>query len=362
MKNKILIIHKGQFDTFPPLLSVKKALNDLGYSVDVLTTSNSNKNLFNNEEHCFIIPRSGRIPMISFVFWYFRYLLMINTLVKRNYEFIWIEGGDTLALFGAFIKVKSKDKFIVQVSELYDKLPIYKFMIGKVIIRFGKIVMPEINRAYIYKVWFSLDKLPYVLPNKPYYKTETKEKKALRDLKIMEDKIQQFANGRKIILYQGVIATDRKFSGVVDFVANDDDFCLILLGRDNGYLTELTADTDNVFYAGFISPPLHLEITKLAFICLMAYDTTSLNKIYCAPNKIWEYSMTGKPILSQDLPGIDSLFNKYNFGQCCDVNDVRSVKAAIQMLSNDYEEKCTNATFFSESFDYLNNLNLILTE
>ena len=139
---------------------------------------------------------------------------------------------------------------------------------------------------------------------------------------------------------------------MINFIAKNEDFCLVLLGKDLGYLDEITHDQENVFYAGFLSPPLHLEVTKLSHICLMAYDSTSLNKIYCAPNKIWEYAQYGKPIISQKLPGIESTFLRFKFGECCDLNEYLNVKNSILKIEANYSEYSRNALKFYKGFEF----------
>jgi hypothetical protein len=351
IKEKILIIHKGQFDNFPPLMSVKNGLNNIGYSVDVLTCNLITNKLFNTTENVIVVRNLKKYSILSNLVWYFNFLSKLFSLLRNStYKYIWIEGGDTLALFGWIIK--SKPNRIFQLSELYDKVPIYKYLIGKYIARFPKVVVPEINRAYIIKTRYNLNELPFVLPNKPNYNIE-------KDFQIIDSNtnnvisnILSFANDRKIILYQGLISNDRKFDGIIDFVIeNRQNYCLVLLGKDTGYLSSIDVDKRAVYYAGFLLPPNHLHITKIAWTCIMAYDTTSLNKVYCAPNKIWEYTKHKKPILSQDLPGIKMLLSEYRIGVCCDVMNKNDVKRSINEIENNYSEMSKNTEKFYDSID-----------
>lgn len=347
---KILLIHKGQFDNFPPLLSVKTALNSLGYNVDVLTTKVNNYSFFNIQENCYVISRTQKIPILNNIIWYIKYYFKLHRLLKMEYDFFWFEGGDTVALFGW--SIKAKKNYIFQMSELYDKIPIYKYFIGKSIKKFDKIIVPEINRAYIIKVWYDLEKIPYILPNKPNYSLPAKSNQINEDLQSKIKMIMEFAGNRRIILYQGIIANDRKFGGVVQFVKNNPNYCLVLIGNDAGYLKEINIDTKNILYAGFLMPPLHIEITKLAHICLMTYNTTSLNKVYCAPNKIWEYTMQGKPIISQKLPGVEFIITKFLIGSCCDIENEQDVSKSIDYIESHYQEMVQNTQMFYNSFDF----------
>lgn len=348
-KEKILIIHKGQFDNFPPLMSVKNVFNNIGFNVDVLTTNLKDTNLFHLGEKAIVIRNKKRFPILSNLYWYLKYSIRLFILLKDNdYKYKWIEGGDTLALFGWMIK--KRQNCVFQLSELYDKVPIYKFLIGLYINRFNKIVVPEINRAYIIKTRYNLSFLPFVLPNKPNYNNDNYIPR--KDTISLIDKISNFAAGRKIILYQGLIANDRKFDGIVEFVIqNKTEFCLIILGKDIGYLSSIDRDSQSILYSGFLLPPDHLEVTKLAWVCVLAYDTTSLNKVYCAPNKIWEYTKYNKPMISQNLPGINMIFQEYKIGYCADLMNLLEVETAINKIKTNYIEMSRNTTKYFNSID-----------
>lgn len=350
MRKKVLIIHKGCFDKFPPLLSVKKSFNSFGYNVDVITKKCEDKSFFLPEERCEEVVLPNMPILVRHIVWYIRFLYMlVKHQKKKEYEFIWIEGGDTMALFG--VMLDKRKTLYYQQSELYDKKVFYKFLIGLFIKKATKIIVPEKNRAYILKVWYNLDKLPYVLPNKPNY--NICETNVVSSLNKIKNKVKDYARNRRIILYQGWIAPDRKFDGVVEFIeSNPNDYCLVLLGGDLGYLNQIRKLSSNFLYLGFLPPPSHLEITKLSWICLMAYDTTSLNKVYCAPNKIWEYSKYKKPILSQNLPGIDWVFTKYSFGECCDLMCSNSVKMGLEKISNNYDSYQCSAESFYNSLNF----------
>ena len=355
---KILIVNKTQFDTFPPLLSLKKAFNELDFCVDVLTVRNSDKSIFRKEEKCYEIKLHKKVFFISSLVWYFKFLFKLKEILNNNYQFIWIEGGDTISLFGLFFKPKKN--YILQLSELYDKVPFYKFLIGLSVNKFNTVVVPEINRAFIFKVWFKMNKIPLILPNKPNYDNlNLKTNNTLNDQEII-NAIVKFVGNRKMLLYQGLIANDRKFNGVVDFVKDSPDYCLVLIGKNIGYLEEINNDCENVYYAGFFTPPSHLEVTKLAHICIMSYDTTSLNKVYCAPNKMWEYTKFNKPILSQNLPGVELIFNKYLIGEVCDVNDLNNVTNSIIKIDENYLKYAENSFKFYNSINYKEEVSHIL--
>src|SRR5690606_29023610 len=76
---------------------------------------------------------------------------------------IWLSSADTaMPLIGKIYQYP----FILQINELYDKYFIYRYFLKKISKYATSIVVPEYNRANIIQVWYKLDKLPFVLPNK----------------------------------------------------------------------------------------------------------------------------------------------------------------------------------------------------
>ena len=73
-----------------------------------------------------------------------------------------------------------------------------------------------------------------------------------------------------------------------------------------------------------------------------------LNDAFCAPNKIYEYSAFGKPILGNNIPGLKILEYK-EFGAIVDEQDTESVISAIKHIESEYESYSKNGFAFFES-------------
>lgn len=101
------------------------------------------------------------------------------------------------------------------------------------------------------------------------------------------------------------------------------------MGRESDYLHELQKEYPNGFeYLGFIKPPHHLAIQKYCDIGILTYvsDTGSINPIFCAPNKIFEYARLGMPMLCNDIPGLKYTVESSDMGYCCDINDTDDIQ------------------------------------
>ena len=71
--------------------------------------------------------------------------------------------------------------------------------------------------------------------------------------------------------------------------------------------------------------------------------------MYCAPNKIWEYSGFGIPMLANDVPGLKYTVEANNAGICVDMSSVENIKNAIHGIDENYESYSKNSLAFFDS-------------
>ena len=111
---------------------------------------------------------------------------------------------------------------------------------------------------------------------------------------------------------------------------------------------------------GFVSPPKHLVFLKYSRIALLPYSPESmkgygyniLNALYCAPNKIFEYARFGKPMISNDIPGLRNVFDVFNCGVVIkDPVSPSSIVDAINLVSKNYQEMSEGAVRYYNSID-----------
>lgn len=73
----------------------------------------------------------------------------------------------------------------------------------------------------------------------------------------------------------------------------------------------------------YITAPYHLEVTSHAFIGILIYApvygtfTSPLNSIYCAPNKLYEFSHFGIPMIGNNIPGLNTLLKVTKWAVAC---------------------------------------------
>lgn len=81
----------------------------------------------------------------------------------------------------------------------------------------------------------------------------------------------------------------------------------------------------------------HEEVVSLvesADVGLCFIENVSLSDYYCLPNKLFEYSFAGLPVLASDFPEIRKIVQKYSLGVCAEPS-VESIKHAVLTFLED---------------------------
>lgn len=360
-KNKIVVVHYGNVMLYPPVLSLLENFLQNNYKV-VLISGNTKK-----------LPKvitDTDIQLIDIEIINSRNILM---RVKRRFgigrqykralidvmeegDIVWTTTDSTVR---AINKVLLSYKHIMQLMELDSFFPLFdgakflKFDLSVYAKAAWKTVVPEINRAYIQKVQWNLDRVPAVLPNKPYYlepgDMNEDVQKAITELE---------NDHRKKIMYLGVMSVDRNLAPFAEAIEKlGKNYCLCALGRvpedQKEKFSIFLENHPQVKYLGFFDPPNHLHFLKYVYIGLLPYSTdfnsvfiSPLNVLYCAPNKIYEYAGFNIPMLGTDVLGLKQPFEKYNIGVCCTDLKPETIMNGIRQIEMDYSNMKQNCRAF----------------
>lgn len=336
----VLYLLRDDLENLPPSMSQVLTLCKLGCNVKIVSmrTSKYIKEFYKDQSVEFLSlydddkKNSNIVHKIKGLLDYRS--LVEKSLEKEKYELLWIGSGDT-ARYCKDLLVRHKAPIVLNIYELYDKNPEVIRAIKPIAQDAECVVVPEYNRAHILKVWLSLKKTPIIIPNKPCFPkveilAETQE--LVNTLKALN---------KRIVLYQGWIGRGRdvtKVAEALNKLDNKDEYALVLLGNavTEEAIDEVRSNFDTTIHIPFLKPPQHLFITEQAHMGIATYDDSSLNNIFCAPNKIYEYAEKGVPILARDIPGLSSTVGKYNAGICVDMDSADDIADAILKISSDH--------------------------
>ena len=363
MKNKIIIIMKENIDDYPPILSLINIAKENGKEVFLIAGCKSDSKFEELEKQG---VQFTRLEIYRGNF-FKRLMLLINlkkialNLVSSVYDentIVWIVQSEIVALLGKKVwKYDTVGHFLeIRNPELSIGYKMLSFGCDykKSIRNLNKVICCEYNRAHITKWMFSLKETPVILPNKPFW-----DDSSIVDNEYTLNLKKRYSN-KKIILYQGIIDTERHLEAFIDAVNQlSDDFVMFIMGGKSEYSEHLKKEyaSNKIVFLDFITPPIHLCVTRMCHIGILAYTPDRedigivLNVLYCAPNKLYEYSKFGKPMICNENPALKSAFLEYNAGESINIEDVNSIINSINLINENYNSYQAESYKLYESVD-----------
>ncbi len=145
-----------------------------------------------------------------------------------------------------------------------------------------------------------------------------------------------------LFLYQGILGLHRGLEELIDasimlrglpvhiaFVGHD---------RSGGVITQY-AEEKNAGDMVTFHPPVPSEelagITGSADAGLLLFQGSCLNHTLSLPNKLFEYMMSGLPVIACDLPEISTVINRHGCGILVDSSDPPSIANGIRQMASD---------------------------
>jgi glycosyltransferase involved in cell wall biosynthesis len=358
---KIYIVCFLKLEDLPPAVTLLKTLSE-DYEIEYVGLNDKTKyydDLFNHKVTFHnVIPYDepkekglhGKVRRYVYwrmVDWWEKHAINIINNRKKS-EYVWILHEYTVKKLGKAILNQS---FILTMYELDDDLFSPKDNALKKFVRTAeKVVVPEYARAAIVQACVGLKNLPYVVPNKPYEFNQ--EQIQLPENKYAEVAEEIHKDGKKIIIYSGIFLRERRLETIIQTIETlRDKYELVLIGQKSDYLEELLCKYPFVRYWGFVKAPQHMSYIRLADIGVLTYvaDKGSINSVFCAPNKTWEYSKYGLPMLCNDIPGLKYSVEYNSMGYCCDINSVEDIASKLELLDKNYETLRKNTLTYYKS-------------
>lgn len=373
---KVFLMYIGDILHCPPAMTVIQTLSDLDVNVIVCTnefdftrTSNSLTSRDNVSFEFLGEKYNPNIPLLKKICEIPSYQKKIWSIIDQNYEegdLIWIIDGGNIKYFGRKLL---KYRYVLHLLELTEELYYIEsrhlLPISRTYARNAACVIEcEYNRAHITKTWWELIKLPIVLPNKPYSKTNIEKNAVISNNSEIQNIICNL-EGKKIILYQGNISKERPLKPFLEAVDElGDPFAFVAMVNGDDPFPDYSGN--NYYHIPFVVPPYHLEVTSHAYIGVLTYtpvknDYSILNTLYCAPNKIWEYAMFDIPMISNDLPALKTQFAIDKNGECFGEFDKDAIKRAILEIDSNYSSYAEAAHNYFESVDVSEIINSVIS-
>jgi len=337
MERHIYIIMHNDLMHYPTMISLIDILKDLGHRVTYIgefsespTTTRFRKegveliqlgyNRIGSQLNRYLVQRKYKKRLSA----------KLRSIKMRENDLIWYVYSDSATFIH---KLLAQYKYVVHFYEFTRMTYSWKFKLlypsfsqPELCKKAVGVIHCQYDRAQIYKGLAGLSRTPYVLPNKMYESSSEADKISIpNSIKEQIESIKKKIGDRKVILYQGVFESkERKLDEFCQAISlMSDDYMLIAMGRGDESYIQLKEkyESDRILFIPFIIPPFHLEVTKLASVGVLSYSTNAptingvINPMYCAPNKIFEYSKFSIPMISNDIPGLKRIFEQYHCGR-----------------------------------------------
>ncbi|MBA5247418.1 hypothetical protein H1R16_03985 [Marnyiella aurantia] len=360
MDNKeIVVLHKTSVSDFPPILSLLRYLKKNGYRVHLVLGYERTEAMRQElHEMCETLHITNIVPSKNKILYWLKIRRTFWRIINENNytsKLIWLPAADTTLALGSKLL---NCNYVLNLYELFDDEPLYLKRLKKFALKAKMVICSNDERAHILRVWWKLPHTPKVILNKPYTGISGRNLPLPKDI---EDKIRTL-DGTKIIIYQGMIRPERDLEGLCKVLTERPEFSLIVMGPETQYLQKLLAINPAILYIPFVAPPYHLHITSHAHIGVLSYDHSSLNNIFCAPNKLWEFSNFELPMLGNNIPGLYNTIETNKMGRCADFIDRESVISALSDIIENYDDYASRASEFYNSYDYDAELSRILSK
>ena len=376
----VVLLHYRPLQETTPVMSLMLILKRLGYPTFYISVESAVARSFLEEnglpfhllardESCYKMTTGLRKLVARFkrglkFFGRRREVLALLARLEAEYGeiLVWGQEFDGMALAGNKVL---KYRHIVTMFEMFQPRGRRWFGVNyQSIMQTATVALPEPNRAWIYKAWMGLEKVPHVI----YNKIEPHPRQ--RNMPLPPEAREAFSkiSDRPVFLFQGSWGEERKDIGMVleTIAKHRPNYCVVTMPATEEAKTRLS-QYKNAFLLPFIPAPAHLAVTSHATVGLAFYSEkagsvfTRLNPIYCAPTKIYEYAGFGIPTLGNRLPGLLDTIERAGAGICCDLT-VDSILDAADRLINDIEAFSQRATAFFDGTDLEGQIQAVLDD
>ena len=199
---------------------------------------------------------------------------------------------------------------------------------------------------------------PVVILNAPRYQTPSRTNRLRTVLNIPVEKT--------IYLYQGGLFSGRGVDLILtafkELQGSDAVIVFMGYGQWEREIQAASRTYGNIYFHPAVSPDVVLEYTSSADVGMHLIKNTCLNHYYCMPNKLFEYTMAGIPVIVSNVQEMANFVEKHHIGIVVDSISVKSIISAVEKIKNmNFDELRANVFETSKSFCWEEQENKMIT-
>ena len=357
-KKKIALFFFGNINYDGRSYNMIKTLSENNYYVDVYHLSNKTE----IKKNISLIGLQNNYK--SGFFKFYRWFQMIKKISLDSYSSV--IASDLYSLVG--LRLSSKSFVVYDLRDFFDELPSlknkpFKKIIWKTVekkcLPFVKTIITTSNKdkEVIKKKFKAFTHLQYyTIYNYPLLCNQKKNN-------YLRSKFNINPNN-KILIYQGVIEKGRGVGLLIKIISMVRGCACVIVGSgpDLLFFKQVVSSLSlkhKVFFHKKVPYVDLLKITLSADVGISFIRPTCKNNIYALPNKIFEYSICGLPVLSSNMPSITTTIKKYNLGKCCNIYNQNHIIDTVKEITqksflNEKKSLIKNIAWKSQEEKFLN--------
>lgn len=357
-KTKVITSVINNYENDQRVQKVCQSLQKFGYDVEVIATNLRGEPELHFPYLIHILKLSSQEGMgmyMNFNWQLYQQLMKITT--KDDI----LLANDLDALLPNYLVSKKKNcKLVFDSHEIFSEMPslterkIKKWLWKKLENR----LMPKLKHIYTvsdsYAKWFEKEYnvKAEVIRNVPITQTFNDDKLIVQ--------LPKRKPNEKVIIYQGAVNMSRGIDKMIQAMKYVEDAQLWIIGngpkkQDYENLTKELELENKVKFLGNQKPTQLRLITPLADLGLSLEEDGGISYRYALPNKIFDYSHAGIPILGTFLPEIKNTIEKYGLGKTIENHDILHISNKItELLSEGKEAYAENLKKAAEIFNWEN--------
>jgi glycosyltransferase involved in cell wall biosynthesis len=294
-----------------------------------------------------------------------RYLLatarLLEIFKEKKIDIIHIH--DIWVLPAAFVLKKKNPnaKVIIDLHELYSELPFQTNLSKFVVYIFYYYI--KLNLRKIYKIVTINEPIKNYYIKKFKFKSLVVINNSCEDIKISNSisvkkiplKLRLLKQkGKKILIYQGGLSIYRGIEEMCNFFLKypPENWFFLIIGSGSlePEINNIINKTNNIYKIPLVSLNELSNYSAFADMGLINYENNCLNHNFCNPNKLWEYSRCGLPMMLSNCQSFIDLNKKYQFAKIIDSKNIASLSKIFKSLDNQILSKMSkNSRLFYDN-------------
>jgi glycosyltransferase involved in cell wall biosynthesis len=148
------------------------------------------------------------------------------------------------------------------------------------------------------------------------------------------------AENIKLFIYIGILGRGRGIDLLLDvFPQLNGKASMVFLGfgEYEEKIKEISKKHGNIYFHSAVPHDQVINVARSADFGVCLIENVSLSDYYSLPNKLFEYTFAGVPVIASDFPDINKIVEKYNMGLCVDLAADSVLNTVNSIINSDVQ-------------------------